>query len=981
LQCTNYQKKDQINDLNNTIISERNLMRKILLNDNTNLEDKINDLVNLGKYKKLNEDLKDENSGIKYIKHKILDNKIDAERLSKLRKYNKLKKEQAKINNEIKKLKESNFTKNAIIKYKLENKSLKQQIESLEKYFKDRFQNKVEISNNLNILYANKDLQSVFPKYNHFKQPISNKIIIIKNKLENLNKRYSRPQRKHDIQLHKQLLSKIQKVKYELSNNMKYAEPDVPNIKKALQNLENEKYKNIKVYTPNTKRVLEKLSLNNQPIKTQINKLQDKLKRDRQLKNKLKNLIKRYSKPQGKHDIQLHKQLLSKMKKVKYDISNNIKPVKLEVPNIKRALQNLEKEKYKNIRIYTPNTKRVLEKLNLNNEPIKIQINKLQEKLKKYRQLKNKLKDLEKQMAQNTIDNRPAKNQNKQLLSKIQKVKYDISNNIKPAKLEVQNIKRALQDLKKDKQLKNKLKNLEKQMAQNKINNRPDQNKNKELLSQMQEVKDDISNNIKPAKLEVPNMKKALQHLEKEKDKKIKVYIPNTKRVLEKLNLNNKPIETQINKLKKDEQLKNKLKDSEKQMAQNKINNRADQNKNKELLSQIQEVKDDISNNINPAKLEVPNMKKALQHLEKEKDKKIKVYIPNTKRVLEKLNLNNEPIETQINKLQDKLKKDEQLKNKLKDLEKQMAQNKINNRPAKNPKKDYINKLQQALVVLEKIKKLEKDSKSNNSIKPVINVNIENTIQYLENKQNDLELKPTKLVQLTLDKFNIKDDEPTNKQLSKLYKYLYFVPSNNANISKLNFIINMLEKEKMLQDKLNNINIFLDNNKPLENKSVINTNSMNDQEVINTIMNLKNEVKNLEKLLEKNNEIYRSKIKDKAFQSCWTSEVGNQSVDLFTLYLKDNYIDVKVGSNADSQKLLKELGSTIPNIDSLIDKTMTLKEFMRLTKPIYEKSVEDKCRYVVYFIDKTISKRAYKRKTLIIQNHFFKHIDGIFKIK
>ena len=245
-------KKDQINDLNNTVISERKLMYEILLNDGSNLENKIDDLVNLEKYKKLNEDLKYENSGLKYIKHKILDNKIDAKKLSKLRKYNKLKKEQAKINNQIKKLKESNFTKNTILKYKLENKSLEQQIESLEKYFKDRFQNKVEISNNLNILYANEDLQSVFPKYNHFKQPASSKIIIIKNKLKNLNKKHSKPQVNYDIKLHKQLLSEIQKVKYKLSNNIKPANIEVPNIKKALKNLEKEKDKKKKVYTPNT---------------------------------------------------------------------------------------------------------------------------------------------------------------------------------------------------------------------------------------------------------------------------------------------------------------------------------------------------------------------------------------------------------------------------------------------------------------------------------------------------------------------------------------------------------------------------------------------------------------------------------------------------------------------------------------------------------------------------------------------------------
>jgi hypothetical protein len=55
---------------------------------------------------------------------------------------------------------------------------------------------------------------------------------------------------------------------------------------------------------------------------------------------------------------------------------------------------------------------------------------------------------------------------------------------------------------------------------------------------------------------------------------------------------------------------------------------------------------------------------------------------------------------------------------------------------------------------------------------------------------------------------------------------------------------------------------------------------------------------------------------------------------------------------------------------------MSLNKFMKLTRSIYEKSVKEDCRYTVYFIDKTISKRAYKRKTLIIQNHFYKRING-----
>jgi len=95
---------------------------------------------------------------------------------------------------------------------------------------------------------------------------------------------------------------------------------------------------------------------------------------------------------------------------------------------------------------------------------------------------------------------------------------------------------------------------------------------------------------------------------------------------------------------------------------------------------------------------------------------------------------------------------------------------------------------------------------------------------------------------------------------------------------------------------------------------------------------------------------------------------------LFKLYLRDDNMYVQLGW----QDGIEELTKGLPNLDKLVDQTMTLNTFMKLTKPIFEQTVQDECRHFVYFEDETISKREYKRKTLTIQHHFYKYIDHIW---
>ena len=101
------------------------------------------------------------------------------------------------------------------------------------------------------------------------------------------------------------------------------------------------------------------------------------------------------------------------------------------------------------------------------------------------------------------------------------------------------------------------------------------------------------------------------------------------------------------------------------------------------------------------------------------------------------------------------------------------------------------------------------------------------------------------------------------------------------------------------------------------------------------------------------------------------ANLAASSIFLFILSLRDDNIHVKLGSHESVQELSKDL----PNIDKLVDKTMSLKEFMKLTKPIFNQSVQDEGRQFVYFEDETISKKEYKRKTLTIQHHISKYID------
>jgi len=441
------------------------------------------------------------------------------------------------------------------------------------------------------------------------------------------------------------------------------------------------------------------------------------------------------------------------------------------------------------------------------------------------------------------------------------------------------------------------------------------------------------------------NLQKALDNLQKIKNDTTGKYDPNTKDILQKLDQTNKPLEDQINNLKKE------------------LNNTG-----------------------------ANNLQKALDNLQKIKNDTTGKYDPNTKDILQKLDQTNKPLEDQINNLKKELNKslnpmnqDKELKEQIKALEKQINEGSVLKDPSINKEKIekaldnleniknsnikdlntpsekvYRYKLKDALDGIKEIQKIENQLSSNKSSKPTLNKDIDKAIKYLEDKMEQPNLKPDKDIRSTLDKFNIKD-VPTPEQLGDLYSNLYSTPEENTNISELNFVINRLNEQKDLEDKIKDIDTILEKiDKPINSlpKDSVAINSNKE------IADLKNKIKYLQKKIEKNGVVHLP---------CLLDNEGT-TMYLFKLYLRDDNMYVQLGW----QDGIEELTKGLPNLDKLVDQTMTLNTFMKLTKPIFEQTVQDECRHFVYFEDETISKREYKRKTLTIQHHFYKYIDHIW---
>ncbi|NCO25989.1 MAG: hypothetical protein GW919_03770 [Epsilonproteobacteria bacterium] len=749
-------KTNKIDELNKVVESQREITEDIVKKNYPSLENKINDIVNIEKYKKLNNDLKDENSGINYLKNKVLDDMKNANRLRTYRNYDDLLKQKNELYIQVSNLINNKLTINTLNELNQQNQPLHKQIQYLETKVKNNYQNKLIQSNNLKKLKANEKIKYVLLKLDKYDAPLQEQMDAINHELKKFDK---------------SLLSKNHNLEINYNNN--------------------------------TKAILEHLKQNNQPIENQIEALK------RTLENQ---------------------KLLLEIEKLKRELANNLNAPKyiVDISNLQKALDNLQKIKNDTTGKYDPNTKDILQKPEQSNKPLEDQINNLK-------------RELDKTGANNL----------QKALDNLQKIKNDTTGKYDP------NTKDILQKL--------------------------DQT-NKPLEDQINNLKKELNNTG------ANNLQKALDNLQKIKNDTTGKYDPNTKDILQKLDQTNKPLEDQINNLKKE------------------------LNKSLNPMNQDKELKEQI---------------KALE-------KQI-----NEGSVLKDPSINKEKIEKALDNL-------ENIKNSnIKDL----------NTPSE---KVYRYKLKDALDGIKEIQKIENQLSSNKSSKPTLNKDIDKAIKYLEDKMEQPNLKPDKDIRSTLDKFNIKD-VPTPEQLGDLYSNLYSTPEENTNISELNFVINRLNEQKDLEDKIKDIDTILEKiDKPINSlpKDSVAINSNKE------IADLKNKIKYLQKKIEKNGVVHLP---------CLLDNEGT-TMYLFKLYLRDDNMYVQLGW----QDGIEELTKGLPNLDKLVDQTMTLNTFMKLTKPIFEQTVQDECRHFVYFEDETISKREYKRKTLTIQHHFYKYIDHIW---
>ena len=1130
-------KDTHIQELEKTVESQRELTQEIVKKEYPKLENKIQDLVNLEKYKKLNNQLMRDNSGIYFVENRIIDNMKNADKLKDQNKYEELLKEKSKLHTQILNLQKNKLTLNTLNEMNIKNEPLHRQIQYLEKKVKDNYQNKLTLANKLKDLKTNETVKYILLKLNKYDAPIQEQLDAINYELKkfdknllpknynlvknyNSNTNYVLKNIKQDnkplesqIKVLKQtlenqkLIQKIKMLENQLANNQKAGEysVDINNTQKALKNLQDIKNNTSGKYDTNTKDILREINQNSKPLDKQIselkkqlelaknaNELETKIKDlQRQLdQNKLKNPkitneniqkaldnlqdiknnttgkydpntkdilneLNQNTKPLDKQISELKKQLALDNNK---DLENKIKDLqrqldqsKLKNPNItneniQKALDNLQDIKNDTTGKYDPNTKEILKKLDQSNKPLDEQINKIKKELelaKKGKDLENQIKDLDKQIDKNlNIDNPDITSENiKNALDNLQNIKNNTTNNYDPKTKEI--IKKLNQD---DKPLGEQINNLKKQIELGK--------KAKDLENQIKDLQKQIADNKKQKEPNITNedIQNALKNLQDIKNNKTTEYDPKTKEIIQKLNQIDSPLDERISELKKQQKnanegkdLENKIKDLKKQIADNKeqrnpsitnediqkalgdlekqIENNTTDNydpKTKEILKELNQsdkpLDEQINNLIKEQKLgkkgkdleskiadlqkqiadnkkqKEPNItnkdiQNALDNLQDIKNNKTTKYDPKTKEIIQKLNQSDKPLDEQITELkkqQELANEGKDLENKIKDLEKQIANNKEQRNPNINNEdiqkaldklreikanskesapddKVYKYKLQDALDGLNEIQKIKDELANDKDYKPTINKDIEQTIKYLEDKSKQPNLKPNNSVQKNLDKFGIKG-KPTADQLSDLYLNLYTKPEDNTNISELNFVINRLNDQNELEDRVERINEFLkDINRPRSDFLEEYVNGPQGKDTNDEIRTLKNQVKYLQKKIEKSGKLHLP---------CFLDDEG-YTLYLFKLFLREDNIYVQLGW----QDGVPELAKDVPNLDKLVEKTLSLDDFMKYTKAIFEQTVKDECRHFVYFEDETISKKEYKRKTLTIQHHFYKYID------
>jgi len=276
------------------------------------------------------------------------------------------------------------------------------------------------------------------------------------------------------------------------------------------------------------------------------------------------------------------------------------------------------------------------------------------------------------------------------------------------------------------------------------------------------------------------------------------------------------------------------------------------------------------------------------------------------------------------------------------------------------------------LALLSSIKLNEKDIENEKLNK----IMIEKDKKYLAQKQviNNLLKKNEKLNMYFDELVNIQEYknkiillEKEVEKLNSIIKNLNELKKNIKNLDEINFSIKQELKEK---------NDLLEDIKEKENihkiKDMIQQCVELDTEVktINEIINEKNELIERKDVLEKQITYYK-RVQGLDYPPCWISDKGKARY-LFHITLNESnlYIKEALWNENDREKSKK-----IPNIEKIINKDLSLNQFLKLVKPLYKQTVIEECRHFVIFKDNTETKKSYKTKTLKIENFFYKYIE------
>lgn len=213
---------------------------------------------------------------------------------------------------------------------------------------------------------------------------------------------------------------------------------------------------------------------------------------------------------------------------------------------------------------------------------------------------------------------------------------------------------------------------------------------------------------------------------------------------------------------------------------------------------------------------------------------------------------------------------------------------------------------------------------------------------------------------------------------------------NAAKVKPLEEKIAALEESQKVIDnvkaELNDANIRTDTLKDIEEslidavkkavafnkaKNEINTNDPQIalQESYHEISNLKGQLKNRQAEVEK----CKGLGKGADYPPCWADENTGKAEFIFDIkIIQDGGLILKMGNPSRRDEDLKKL----PIKDVILDEKIPIDSFMSTTKPLYDWSEENNCRFFVTVLDQTGTdqKEIYKKHLKAIENHFYKKL-------